>query len=123
MNNKHIGSNFDEFLKEEGIDLEEMNGAFANFIQVVKLLAGQYLSLKAENEKLKKEVSDLNFYIDNYKITWEIDKCNKYKQALEEVREIANEPCIDDEDCETCNENCMSKDIINKINEVLIDEK
>lgn len=43
--------------------------------------------VEAENEKLKKEVSDLNFYIDSYKITWEIDK---YKQAFEEIRDLNN---------------------------------
>jgi hypothetical protein len=48
----------------------------------------QLQRLKAENEKLKKEVSDLNFYIDSYKITWEIDKCNKYKHALEEIQNV-----------------------------------
>lgn len=44
--------------------------------------------LKAENTKLKKEVSDLNFYIDNYKMTWEIDKKEQYKQALEEIQNV-----------------------------------
>ncbi len=43
-------------------------------------------NLKAENEKLKAEVEDLNFYIDSYKQVWEVDK---YRKALEEIRGIA----------------------------------
>lgn len=42
--------------------------------------------LQFENEKLKKEVEGLNFYINEYKIAWEIDKLNKYKQALEVIK-------------------------------------
>lgn len=45
----------------------------------------QLQRLKAENEKLKKEVSDLNFYIDSYRQTWELDK---YRKALEEVHNL-----------------------------------
>lgn len=49
--------------------------------------------LKVENKKLKKEVSDLNFYIDSYRQTWELDK---YKQALEYVREITKKYYLSD---------------------------
>lgn len=41
--------------------------------------------LKQENKRLKKEIEDLNFYIDSYRQVWEVDK---YKSALEEIREI-----------------------------------
>ena len=83
----------------------------------------QLQRLKEENDGLK---SQLDFEIMNKEtLIYNCEKFRegniKFKQALEEIKEIANEPCIDDEDCETCNENCMSKDIINKINEVLGD--
>lgn len=120
MNKEHIGSNFDEFLKKE--DFKDITSTFDD---LVKWQNEEIQRLKAENKELKKEC--MQMVDENYASTdcRELEKLKakneKYKQALEEVREIANEPCIDDEDCETCNENCMSKDIINKINEVLKD--
>lgn len=38
----------------------------------------------------------------------------RYKQALDEIEEIANEPCIADtqEDCKSCDGNCEHKDIL-----------
>lgn len=70
--------------------------------------------LKAENEKLK---------ADKKQLLKDCNSCNfhKYKQALEDIREIVNEPCIEDEDCETCDTNCMCKEILYIINEVLND--
>lgn len=38
-----------------------------------------------ENEKLKAEVEDLNFYIDSYKQVWEVDK---YRKAQEEIKKL-----------------------------------
>lgn len=101
--------------------------------------AEDILYLQEENENLKKAVSDLKFYINSYKIIWEIDKKEKYKQALEDVREIAklikdddDKPaCVYDEGCPLnggagfdnhCNMTCpyvLAKIIDDKINEVL----
>ena len=49
----------------------------------------QLKRLEAENEKLKKEVENLNFYINEYKIVWEIEKKEKYKQAFEDIKKLA----------------------------------
>lgn len=38
-------------------------------------------------------------------------ECDKYKQCLKEIKEIVSELCIDSENCDSCNSNCMQKDI------------
>lgn len=72
----------------------------------------QLQKAKAENERLKE---------DKKQLLKDCNSCNfhKYKKALEEVREIVSEPCIEGENCLTCNGNCQNKDILIKIDEVL----
>lgn len=41
--------------------------------------------LKTENEKLKKEIKDFEFYIDSYQLAFET---KEYLKALEEIKEI-----------------------------------
>lgn len=48
----------------------------------------------------------------------EIQYKNRYKQALEKIEEIVNEPCIDTGECKSCKCNCEHKDILNITNEV-----
>lgn len=44
-------------------------------------------------------------------------ECEKYKQALDEIEKIANEPCIIfNKICKECNNTCEHKDILNIIN-------
>ena len=78
-------------------------------------------SLEQENKELKKKIELDEVQLNSYFIGEEnICKENeKYRSVLEEIREIVNEPCIEDEDCETCDSNCMCKEILDKINEVL----
>lgn len=78
---------------------------------------------KAEIEELKKKIEDLNFYIDSYRQTWEVDK---YRKALQEIREIINASCDNckyNKDGITCSiGDCGEgklKIIENKINEVI----
>ena len=79
--------------------------------------------LKQENELLKSRLETLA-NIDKYDSRYndllaEIDAgetlIEKYKQVLKEIKEIVSEPCIDGENCITCNSNCTNKDILNKI--------
>lgn len=88
--------------------------------------------LEQENKELKEEKQAIKSYLGIEAKTIlerleELDEWKhndklllwKYRSALEEIREIVNEPCIEDEDCETCDSNCMCKEILDKINEVL----
>ena len=44
----------------------------------------------------------------------------KLRKALEEIKEMVNEPCVPSEkDCLTCPTSCFTKDILIKINKVL----
>lgn len=79
MTDKHIGSNFDDFLKEEGIEInitldDVINGnlqdmgitaQLAVYRQTVKSLAKEVKSLKDENKKLKKERRETIKHYDN----------------------------------------------------------
>lgn len=101
----------------------------------VKLIMNTLERLEQENKELKEKkdkyyqqtlddeilMNELSLEVDLRKkeSDFYLEKLSKYRSALEEIREIVNEPCIEDEDCETCDSNCMCKEIINKINEVL----
>lgn len=74
---------------------------------------------QSENAELKQENKELKAETLQWKQIKDMANNNKYRSALEEIREIANEPCIEDEDCETCDSNCMCKEILIKINEIL----
>lgn len=74
-------------------------------------------------EKLEEENKELQYQIAcsrgreqahlRNSVFWET-LVSKYKQALDEIEEIANEPCIADtqEDCKSCDGNCEHKDIL-----------
>jgi len=70
--------------------------------------------LERENERLKEEINYRKAITRDMYIS-----VKKYKKALKEIKEIALEAWIVGENCMTCNSNCMNKDILNKINEVL----
>lgn len=76
-------------------------------------------SLEQENERLKEENYGLNQELLGYKKGVQASEIIELKQALQEIREIVSEPCIVDENCQTCNSGCMQKDILDKINEVI----
>ena len=77
-------------------------------------------------QRLKAENEDLKFYIDSYRQTWELDK---YKKALEEVREIAklyqyfNPEILEIKGNLGQIQDLKMTEIYDKINEVLKDEK
>lgn len=77
--------------------------------------------LKAENERLKEEVE--HYRKEAYRLADGLNNIENlaftYKQALQKIRVIVSEPCIVDENCQTCKSNCMQKDILDKINEVI----
>ena len=82
---------------------------------------------KKENKMLIEDLKSYqNWYDEQVQINDSLQKVYqeehvdnlKYKQALEEIREIAKEPCIKGENCLTCKSNCMQKVILNKISEV-----
>ena len=81
--------------------------------------------LKAENEKLKKQINDAEKYIDELQDAlrdMELDKENnkdRYRKALEEVREIAKFHISETDSFDVQND---MNTIIDKINEVLKDE-
>ena len=74
--------------------------------------------LEQENKELKEKL-DKEEYNACCECTNIQNQNDEYRSALEEIREIVNEPCIEDEDCETCDSDCMCKEILDKINEVL----
>lgn len=81
----------------------------------------QLQRLKAENEKLKTDIKEIG-----ERMTFlNADRCRQimvYELSLKEIRGIVSEPCIEsEEDCNSCNSNCMNKDILKIINEVLKD--
>ena len=88
--------------------------------------AEKYEKLKAENERLKafkRECLKPIYFPDA-----EVEVTNKYKQALEDVREIAKrvcKGCTSECDCKSDDYTCEYYDfymIKQKINEVLKDE-
>lgn len=103
-----------ESLEEAIKRLEQENKELKIYIESNKQQVEEAEMLVMDNDRLQQEVENLKdiIYYD----------VEKYRSALEEIREIANEPCIEDEDCETCESNCMCKEILDKINEVLICE-
>ena len=134
MNKEHIGSNFDEWLKEQGIDFFE-----------------EYKRLKAENEELKNKLFDEGLIRENCKYykqvcsentqlirldeevkVWKANAINheqkeiEYKQALEDVRDITKKYYLSDKKLLATgieiNPYGAIIDIQDKINEVLKDE-
>lgn len=97
-------------------------------IDVIKHIKSELKRLQAENEKLKKQYNcyacdscggkedyiNMKRHIENA-----IKTVHKYSQAIQEIRDIVSEPCIVDENCQTCNSGCMQKDILTKINKVI----
>lgn len=77
--------------------------------------------LKAENKRLKLSERDLSRICQGFKNDIETEKSYtlKYYKTLQEIKDIVSEPCIVDENCQTCNSGCMQKDILTKINEVI----
>ena len=128
MTKEHIGSNFDDWLKEEGI-LEEVD--FVNNFAITltntniyerkeigKKIFKQLQRLKAENEQLKKKNTILECVTEpqRQEIEKYHDKALKFKQALEKIKVIALD--IIENDCYE-NSDTKAKKIIDKINEVL----
>ena len=69
--------------------------------------------LTEENERLKKRQITKNGFI------CDCEQNVKYRQALEEIQKMFSEPCIEGENCFTCNSNCLNKDVLNITSEVL----
>ena len=89
-----------------------------SIIEQEKLIA-KVNELQAENERLKEENYGLNQELLGYKKGVQASEIVELKYTLQEIREIVSEPCIVDENCQTCNSGCMQKDILAKINEVI----
>lgn len=88
----------------------------------------QLKRLEQENERLKEKKQELSIEIVSLtsklftleKSSKDLSQgINKLYQTLQEIRELVSEPCIVDENCQTCNSGCMQKDILDKINEVI----
>lgn len=91
------------------------NGMACNCINNAVCYFKELKHLEQENERLKEEI-----YIarENYGLEMEFQMM--YREALEEIREMVNKPCVPSEnDCLTCPTSCFTKDILIKINEAL----
>lgn len=76
------------------------------------------IELEQENERLKSALAIWENAAQK-QTALKVVEVDKYRQCLQEIREIVSEPCIVDENCQTCNSGCMQKDISTKINEVI----
>ena len=84
---------------------------------------GGFCAIDAENKRLKQERRELeikNVTLQNryQQVAGATTEAACYRKALEEIEEIANEPCVADalDDCKSCNIYCEHKDILNIIN-------
>ena len=87
-------------------DCYEIEG-FPNFCKGDNCYYKQLQRLKAENEKLKEKNEELIAQLSRFYRKKEYIRLLKYKQALEEIREISSPHCS------------QCREIIDKINEVL----
>lgn len=130
---RHYTDNSECYYKQLQRAKEENQEQVESIKKLIKYYTSENTKLNRKYEKLKESTKLLK---KNYKTchTWlneiaesndelqkvyqseHIDNLN-YKQALEEIREIAKEPCIKGEDCSKCEINCLFKDILNKISE------
>lgn len=115
-------------LKELNQKLEQENEILKEKLQISQNSDKKTIEIIKENERLKEENNDLckalkdkefDRLIQSERKLKNLKQANNYKQALQEIREIVSEPCIVDENCQTCNSGCMQKDILTKINEVI----
>lgn len=108
--------------------LKRLERQYENVLKIAKENAdsNEYClkELEQENERLKEESE--HYRKEAYRLADGLNKTENlafiYKQALQEIKDIVTEPCIVDENCQTCNSGCMQKDILAKINEVIGEE-
>ena len=62
-----------------------------------------------QSSELKQHLEKVNCERENYRL----------HKALEEIQKMFSEPCIEGENCFTCNSNCLNKDVLNITSEVL----
>ena len=81
----------------------------------------EIIKLKLENERLKKEINDLKFYIDAYQIVWGIHEHKKCKDALQEIKEIAETHTELCKDCDNQREDLECQELCNgyKLKQIL----
>ncbi len=85
--------------------------------------AAGFALLMPKNKRLKQERGELeikNVTLQNryQQVAGATTEAACYRKALEEIEEIANEPCVADalDDCKSCGIWCEHKDILNIIN-------
>lgn len=81
------------------------------------ILRQELLAKEQECEEWRHDFARTIDLIDNFRITKEDlqHKCKEYEKAFDSIKEIVNEPCVMEEDCEHCSNDCEHRDILNII--------
>lgn len=113
----------ERFLKEKSICIleEQLKRLQAENDGLKSQLDFEIQKRETENELLKRLLNEKVKTLDKMTGIYSARLCKKYKQALEEIREIASTKCplLIDEEC-TKNERCIySNVILHKISEVI----
>ncbi len=91
MKNKHIGSNFDDFLKEEGILEEAQAGAIKRVVafQIQKIMKQKHLTKKVMTEQMHmKSRTQLDRLLDPNNVSVTLLTLEKAANALGKKLEI-----------------------------------
>lgn len=124
--NKTLKSQLDfEVQKKEVLEAEneklkasnrnlKLNLETYNLPEVKKILTFWHTGeLDLQEKRLKKQEAENKMYKKD--LESEVLLKAKYYLTLQEIKEIVSEPCLDDENCITCNSNCSNKDILKLI--------
>lgn len=105
-------------LQEENEELRKVRKNFPDiqmpYIYLYRQIKKQCHKLEQENEKLKEKIKDLDAMTGIFSVRL----ANKYKQALEEIRKIAEDAYNNDQEYQATG---VYNEILDKINEALND--
>lgn len=73
----------------------------------------QVNNLHVENAKLKKAISNYAYLVSLNMVT-----IAQYRECLQEIKNVVADPCIEGEDCFTCDAHCLTKDVLQIINRI-----
>lgn len=105
-------------LREARSSLENKTAECEGYFKQRNNILEECVRYQEEIGKLQKSQFCVAYEKDCHKVCKQqncaIKNSYRYKQALDEIEEIANEPCIADtqEDCKSCDGNCEHKDIL-----------
>lgn len=105
-------------LREARSSLENKTAECEGYFRQRNNILEECVRYQEEIGKLQKSQFCVAYEKDCHKVCKQqncaIKNSYRYKQALDEIEEIANEPCIADtqEDCKSCDGNCEHKDIL-----------